>query len=92
MCIGWLKDHNAHADGLVERQQDIREVLLDVIRRIHRKVKTDKGEECGPLYEHLGLDAKGLIGSMIPIHHLAGVEVVFQVRLPEFSQNYSDKR
>jgi hypothetical protein len=85
-----LKDEDAHADGIIDRLDKAHEDLLDVTRRIRRKVEAGEGEGCGPLYGQLARDAKGLIGTMLQLLRLAGVGVVFQVRLPEFSRNYKD--
>lgn len=85
-CIGWYKD-GADADDLIDGLDGAREDLLDLTRRIH--CKKEDGDECDELYSQLARDAKGLVGTMLQLLRLIGVDVVFQLRLPSFNQNYN---
>lgn len=51
--MGWMKDENASGEAYVDRLNEAREDLLDIIRQIRRKVDAGEGSECGSLYSQL---------------------------------------
>lgn len=81
--LGWLKDRDANGEGFTERLTEAREHLLDLTRRL--KQKRDAGEDCCDLYSLILREAHGLVGVMTHLLDLAGVEVVWQIQLPESS-------
>lgn len=88
--LGWLKDRDAHGTAYIDRLIDAREELLDITRRLHQE--REAGEDCSAIYTELLQHAHGLAGVIVHLLDLAGVEVIWQVRLPEFSRNYDADR
>lgn len=88
-CLGWLADHDAHGEGYTERLRGARNALLDMTRELAREDYDDRNEFRGEIVRN----AHGLAGVMVHLLDLAGVDVVREVRLSEFSRHFdSDAR
>ncbi|WP_154019118.1 hypothetical protein [Halococcus agarilyticus] len=89
-CLGYLADRNAtgedYRDALLEAAEDLREMTRD----LHHRNYSDRDSFRGDVIR----EALGLAGTIVHLCDLADVEVIREVRIPEFSRNFkeSDER
>lgn len=85
-CLGWLPDEAADSHReLVDEFREAYEELLELTARLRAEDYDDRDEFRGQIQRY----ALGLAGTMSHLLDLAGVEVVREVRIPEFSDKFS---
>lgn len=87
-CLGWLKDADATGADYADALMDACEELLDLLRRWHHDDYEDASSFRGVIIEH----ALGLAGTVAHLCDLADVDLIREVRLPEFSRRFDTDR
>ncbi|RDZ49823.1 hypothetical protein C5C07_20035 [Haloferax sp. Atlit-4N] len=87
-CLGYLKDADANGAAYVEALEAARDNLLDMTRALSHGDYEDRNRFRGAILR----EALGLAGTVVHLLDLAGVSVSREVRLPEFSRNFSEDR
>lgn len=83
-CIGWLRDDATTAEFLDELAE-AREELLAMTTDHKAETYDDRDEHRGEILRY----ALGLAGTVVHLLDLAGVDVVREVRVPEFGRHFS---
>lgn len=87
-CLGHLPDDVEDAEAFIEGLQDAREHLEDLTRKLYRGDFEDEDRFRGEITR----DALGLCGTMVHLLDLVDVDVVREVRIPDFSRNFDEDR
>jgi DNA-binding transcriptional ArsR family regulator len=88
-CLGYLPDHVDGPGEYAERLQKARDDLLKLTGDLRREnYECDRDE----FRAHITREALGLAGTAAHLLDLAGVEIVREVRIPEYSRNFSVDR
>jgi hypothetical protein len=87
-CLGWLKDENATGEDYIDALEDAREDLLELTRKLAREEYDDRDQ----FRSAITRDALGLASTLVHLLDVVGVDVVREVRLPEFSRNFDADR
>lgn len=85
-CLGYLKD----ADANGEDYGDALRTAADDLCKLTTKMSNSRGEEREQLRSVVLKEALGLAGTIVHLCDLAGVDVVREVRLPEFSRRFDE--
>lgn len=85
-CLGYLEDADANGDGYVDALEDARDDLLELTGKLDREEYDDRDRFRGAITR----EALGLASTIVHVLDVAGVDVVREVRLPEFSRNYDE--
>ncbi|MDG5762083.1 hypothetical protein QA600_22470, partial [Natronococcus sp. A-GB1] len=86
-CIGWLSD-DATVEEFVQGLRKARKELLDKTSQYHAEEYDDKNEKRSEILRF----ALGLAGTIVHLLDLLGVDVVREIRVPDFDRNYSRDR
>lgn len=84
-CIGFLKDSDASGEAFLNRLRDEHEHLLALTSKLHNGDYEDRKALRGTITSR----AHGLVGTVIHVCDLLGIEVVREMRLINFLQNTS---
>lgn len=87
-CLGYLKDEDAGATAYCRRLRAAREDLLELAG----DVRDADGDYNAGVASQVLRDAHGLAATVTQLLDLAGVNLVREIRLPEYSRNIHDKR
>lgn len=87
-CLGYLSDADTNGEDYIAALEAAREDLLDLTGKLAREEYDDRDRFRGTVTRN----ALGLASTLIHLLDLAGVEVVREVRLPEFSRNFDGDR
>jgi biotin operon repressor len=88
-CLGYLPDSVEDGVDYADALQEARDDLLELTRDLRNdEFEMDESEFRGVITR----EALGLAGTMTHVLDLAGVDVVREVRLPEFSRNFDADR
>ena len=82
-CLGWLADRDADGESFADRLKQARADLLDLTRSLKHGEYADRDAFRGEILRF----AQGLAGTMAHLLDLAGVDVVRELRLPEFRRD-----
>ena len=82
-CLGWLADRDADGEGFADRLEQARADLLNLTRALKHGEYADRDTFRGEILRF----AQGLAGTMVHLLDLAGVDVVRELRLPEFRRD-----
>lgn len=86
-CIGWLPDDSTGEDVV----QDLREAREELLSKTSA-FRAEDYEERNEARSEILRFAHGLAGTVVHLLDLLGVDVVREIRVPEFSRNYSRER
>lgn len=84
-CVGWLREDDADGAAWIDRLESAHDTLCELTRRHHSGQYEDRNEFRGEITRF----AHGLVGSVVSMLELAGVDVIREVRTPEFSRHFS---
>jgi hypothetical protein len=87
-CLGWLADRDADGESFADRLQQARADLLDLTWTLRHGEYADRDAFRGEILRF----AQGLAGTMVHLLDLAGVDVVRELRLPEFRRDRRDDK
>lgn len=87
-CLGWLDEDHADGEAFVDRLRTAREEIL----RETNYLRDASGDYNADVAKDVLRDAHGLIGTVTQLLDLLGVDLVRQIRLPDYSRNLHDKR
>jgi hypothetical protein len=88
-CLGYLPDEIEDADGYIDALRDAEDGLCELTKRWHHNDYEMTDEAFRSLITR---EAIGLAMTMTHLLDMAGVEVVREVRVPEFSKNFDADR
>jgi len=81
VCMGWLPSDVDDGDDYLDELRDAR----DDLREMSGEVRHDDGADRGDVAR----TALGLVGTIVQLLDLLGVDVVIEMRIPECSRHYS---
>lgn len=84
-CIGWHSNDVQTAGDLIEALQEAHDELLDMTRDFYQERYDDRDG----FRRQITRFAHGLAGTMVHLLDLCGIEVVRELRIPEFSRHRS---
>jgi hypothetical protein len=83
-CLGWLKDDDASGNAYRERLREARQETLSLTPEIGSGDDFNSDVASDVLQQ-----AHGLMGTVMQLYDLLGVDVVRQVEFPEYSRNFA---
>ena len=87
MCIGWLSDEVDSAEQFRTELYEARKKLRGMTLRLGNDEVDDVGEFRGKIIRL----ALGISGAITHVADIAGVDIVHEVRLPDFSNGFSEE-
>lgn len=87
-CLGYLRDEDATGEAYRDRILEATDELCEELSRLHDRNYGDRAEFRGEILRI----AHGLAGTVAHLCDLADVELVREVRLPEFSRRFDAER
>jgi hypothetical protein len=87
-CLGYLEDADANGEDYADALVDARDDLLELTGKLAREEYDDRDRFRGAVTR----EALGLASTLVHVLDVAGVDVVREVRLPEFSRNFDEDR
>jgi hypothetical protein len=89
--LGHLPDRAATGEGYIDELRGAREQLLEMTKNMKTAEREGDTETRDALRSAVTSVALGLVGTMTHLLDLAGVDVVQELRLPEFSRHLGSK-
>jgi len=86
-CIGWLPD-DATVEDFLQELREARKELLDKTSAFHAEEYEDRNEKRSEITRY----ALGLAGTIVHLLDLLGVDVVREIRVPDYDRNYARDR
>ena len=87
-CVGWLPNDGANGAALRGRLIEERNDLLGMLGDLH----DDTGEFRGDVASEVLERAHGLLGTLAQLFDLLGVEVVREIRVPNYRRDVHERR